>query len=89
MLAALAVNAMVLVETLSQHPLLIAFLISGQGNELKEEVAGAGGLMLATTVLTGLCWWALWRKAELVVEGWRRHVVSALVLLTFLSAIGE
>ena len=89
LVVALAVNAMVLGLTLSRHPLLLAFLISSQGNALKEEAASAGGLMLATTVLTGLYWWALWRKAELVVEGWRRNLVSALVFLTFLSVFAN
>jgi len=79
-------NAIVLSVTLIREPLMFPLLLTRQGDALKEAAGRAGALFTATTVLTGMLWWALWRRREVATQRWSAFL-RTLLGLTFLSAL--
>lgn len=68
------------------NPLIIDFLVSQQGFQIKETVDVHQPLALAGTYLLGTCWWAAWRKPQLAIAvPWERRMVSFAIGTALLS----
>jgi hypothetical protein len=64
---------------------LLELLMSAQGAQIKNEggLDTVGSVGLASVGLMGIVWWAMWRKHQLNIRGWRSLAVQlALIVAT-------
>ena len=72
-----------IVVLLRDNAYLIEILLAAEGEQLKsgEGLQMNGSISQASPVLMGIVWWALWRKDEIGLCGWRRFAVHFAIVL--------
>lgn len=80
---AVGLNVWMLKTLTDNHPQLLPLLLAGEGDVVKNAASEIGAPMLATIVITGLVWWAIWRLSEQSMPKNQRR--AAILLITLLS----
>jgi hypothetical protein len=71
---------------LRKNDYLLQVLLAAHGEQIKSDggIELQGTIVQATPALMGIVWWAIWRKDQLHMRGWRRFAVhSSIILATF------
>lgn len=89
LIAGLVVTLYSIVDLLRNNAYLIEFLLTAQGDEVKSgnglEVNGV--ISQAAPALMGIAWWALWRKDDVHLKGWRKAVVNFFIAVAVLATV--
>ena len=80
---AFSLNILSLISVLRQG-LLLPLLLSGQGGDAKDLWQADGSLVLTSTCLAGVAWWAIWRSLQMQVKTFSRTVTRTLICLAIL-----
>lgn len=87
LVAGTALTVLSIVLLIRSNDYLLQLLVTAEGDQIKS-VGGIeldGTMTLSTPALMGIVWWALWRKDQLDIHGWRRSAVNLGILLAILG----
>jgi hypothetical protein len=78
-----------IVLLLRNNATIVELLFALQGQQLKTVggIEAENTLVQATPALMGIVWWAIWRKDQLEISGWRRFVVHLTIVVATLSMV--
>jgi hypothetical protein len=83
----LAVLSIILL--LRNNDYLLQIVLAAEGEQIKS-VGGIeleGTMVQSTPALMGVIWWAIWRKDQLHIRGWRRFAVHSSIILATLAML--
>ena len=83
----LAVLSIILL--LRNNDYLLQLVLAAEGEQIKS-VGGIeleGTIVQSTPALMGVIWWAIWRKDQLHIRGWRRFAVHSSIILATLAML--
>jgi hypothetical protein len=83
---ALLLNMLSLISVLRQG-ILLPLLLSGEGGEAKDLWQADGSLVLTSTCLAGVMWWAIWRSLQLQSKSISRLLTRALIYVAILVVV--
>jgi hypothetical protein len=87
LVAGTVVTVLSIVLLLRNNTYLLELLLAAQGEKIKtvEGIELEGTLGQASLALMGIVWWAIWRKGQLSLSGWRKFTVHAVLGLAILA----
>ncbi len=76
---------------LCNNDYLLQLVLAAEGEQIKS-VGGIdleGTIVQSTPALMGVVWWAIWRKDQLHMRGWRRCAVHSSIILASLAMLAS
>jgi len=76
---------------LRNNDYLLQLILAAEGEQLKSVggIEQQGTIVQATPALMGVVWWAMWRKDQLHIRGWRRFAVHSSIILATLAMLAS
>ncbi|MFZ0296936.1 MAG: hypothetical protein WAM13_01175 [Candidatus Sulfotelmatobacter sp.] len=89
LIAGTALTILSIVLLLRNNTYLLELLLAAEGRQLKSDggIDLEGTISLATPVLMGIVWWAIWRKNQFSIRGWRRFTVHSTIIVATLTML--
>jgi hypothetical protein len=73
---------------LKKNPMIVLSLFTLQGETVKSTTLDTSGSFdIATMLLIGIVWWAVWRFPELELKKWKRVLIGLVIAFAILSVI--
>ena len=89
LIAGVALTVLSIVLLLRNNTTILELLFELQGEPLKSAggIEAEGTIVQATPALMGIVWWAIWRKDQLRIRGWRRFTVHFTIVIATLTMV--
>jgi len=87
LVAGIVLTVISIILLLRNNATILQLLFALRGEQLKTVggIEAEDTLVQATPALMGIVWWAIWRKDQLDIRGWRRFVVHFAVVVAVLD----
>jgi hypothetical protein len=74
---------------LRNNDYLLQLLLAAEGDQIKSGggIELEGTIVQASLLLMGIVWWAIWRKDQFCIRGWRRIAVHSAIILATLAML--
>jgi hypothetical protein len=86
LIAGTALTVFSIVLLLRNNNYLLQLLLTAEGGQLRDPGA-QDTIVQATPALMGIVWWAIWRKDQFNIRGWRRSALHSAIVLATLSMV--